>query len=498
MASDSTDANNAGLRQTLKRRHMNLIALGGVIGAGLFVGSGVVIHQTGPAAVVSFLLAGVLTVLIMRMLAEMTVARPALGSFYVYAREVLGNRAGFSVGWMYWYFFVIVVAVEAVAGGQILQLWLPEVPLWVLSGGLLTLLAGTNLVSARSYGEFEYWFSSIKVLAIVCFLLVGGLYLLGFWPGANGGLSNLTAHGGFAPMGIGAVLAAVVPCVAFYTGAEIVTIAAAESAEPRRAVARAMKSIILRVVGFYVGSVFVVVAVVPWNSPDTEISPYAAVLSALNVPAVTTVMNAIVLTAVLSCLNSALYTSSRMLFALTRNNDAPRSLTKIGRGGVPRRAILAGTVVGYVSVLAAYLSPDVVFAFLVNSYGAVALFVYLLIAIAQVRMRRKLEREDPEALTLRMWLFPWLSYTTIALMGVIIAAMAILPDSRTQFWVSLGTLAVILIGYEIRRRAHPDMSARTDVPSTRQPLAAGDTTPSETARRTHAVDTPRAEVHRTD
>ena len=497
MASDSTDADTAGLRQSLKRRHMNLIALGGVIGAGLFVGSGVVIHQTGPAAVVSFLLAGALTVLIMRMLAEMTVARPALGSFYVYAREVLGNRAGFSVGWMYWYFFVIVVAVEAVAGGQILQLWLPGVPLWALSGGLLTLLAGTNLVSARSYGEFEYWFSSIKVLAIVCFLLVGGLYLLGFWPGANGGLSNLTAHGGFAPMGIGAVLAAVVPCVAFYTGAEIVTIAAAESAEPRRAVARAMKSIILRVVGFYVGSVFVVVAVVPWNSPDAEVSPYAAVLSALNVPAVTTVMNAIVLTAVLSCLNSALYTSSRMLFALTRNNDAPRGLTKLGRGGVPRRAILAGTVVGYVSVLAAYLSPDVIFAFLVNSYGAVALFVYLLIAIAQVRMRRKLEREEPEALTLKMWLFPWLSYTAIALMGVIIAAMAILPDSRTQFWVSLGTLAVILISYEIRRRARPDLSERTDVPPMRRPLAARDTTAAETG--SHAPGSPRAaEVHRTD
>ncbi|MER5393590.1 amino acid permease [Saccharopolyspora sp. NPDC002686] len=431
---------------------MNLIALGGVIGAGLFVGSGVVIHQTGPAAVVSFLLAGILTVLIMRMLAEMTVAKPALGSFYVYARQALGNRAGFSVGWMYWYFFVIVVAVEAVAGGQILQLWLPGVPLWVLSGALLTLLTVTNLVSARSYGEFEYWFSSIKVLAIVVFLLVGCLYLFGFWPGAHAGLHNLVAHGGFAPMGVGAILAAVVPCVAFYTGAEIVTIAAAESAEPKQAVARAMKSIILRVVGFYVGSVFLVVAIVPWDSPQTKVSPYAAVLSALEVPAVTTVMNAIVLTAVLSCLNSALYTSSRMLFALTKNGDAPRALTKLGRGSVPRRAILVGTVAGYVSVLAAYFSPEVVFAFLVNSYGAVALFVYLVIAIAQVRMRRTLERTEPAALTLKMWLFPWLSYLTIGLMGAVIVAMAVLPDTRSQFWLSLLTLAVILAGYQLRAR----------------------------------------------
>ncbi|WP_344681300.1 amino acid permease [Saccharopolyspora taberi] len=443
---------------------MNLIALGGVIGAGLFVGSGVVIHRTGPAAVVSFLLAGVLTVLIMRMLAEMTVARPALGSFYAYAREVLGARAGFAVGWMYWYFFVIVVAVEAVAGGEILQLWLPGVPLWVLSGVLLAVLTATNLVSARSYGEFEYWFASIKVLAIACFLVVGALAVFGFWPGAHGGLANLTAHGGFAPLGVGAVLAAVVPCVAFYTGAEIVTIAAAESAEPRRAVADAMRSIILRVVAFYVGSVFVVVAVVPWNSPEIRVSPYAAVLSVLEIPAVSTVMNAIVLTAVLSCLNSALYTSSRMLFALTRNGDAPRALTRLGRDGVPRRAILAGTVVGCVSVLAAYLSPDVVFQFLVNSYGAVALFVYLAIALAQVRMRRRIEREDPGALSLRMWLFPWLSYLTIGLMAAVILAMAVLPDSRSQFWLSLATLAVVLAAYEVRRRRAPAPLATTAGP----------------------------------
>ncbi|UMP07504.1 amino acid permease [Amycolatopsis sp. EV170708-02-1] len=431
---------------------MNLIALGGVIGAGLFVGSGVVIQSAGPAAVVSFLIAGLITVLIMRMLAEMTIAKPALGSFYVYAREALGNRAGFAVGWMYWYFFVIVVAVEAVAGGRILQLWVPDVPLWVLSLGLLLILTGTNMVSARSYGEFEYWFSSIKVVAIVVFLVVGALYLFGFWPGANGGLTNLVSHGGFAPLGIGAVLAAVVPCIGFYTGAEIVTIAAAESAEPKKAIAKAMRSIIFRVVLFYVGSVFLVVAIKSWDDPATAVSPYAAVLEVLGIPAVATIMNAIVLTAVLSCLNSALYTSSRMLFALTSNGDAPKAFTRLSGSGVPRRAILAGTVIGYISVIAAYTSPDLIFQFLVNSYGAVALFVYLAIALAQVRLRRRLEREDPDKLTLKMWLFPWLSYATIALMGAVILAMALLPSTRSQFWLSAVTLVLILIGFEIRRR----------------------------------------------
>ncbi|MBB4684078.1 AAT family amino acid transporter/GABA permease [Amycolatopsis jiangsuensis] len=455
MSSASDERQAGGLRQGLKRRHMNLIALGGVIGAGLFVGSGVVIHSAGPSAVVSFAIAGGLTILTMRMLAEMTVAKPAIGSFYVYAREALGDRAGFSVGWMYWYFFVVVVAVEAVAGGRILQLWLPHAPLWVLSLVLMALLTATNLVSARSFGEFEYWFSSIKIIAIVVFLFLGVLYLTGLWPQAQAGLGTLVDHGGFFPAGVGAMLAAVVPCMGFYTGAEIVTIAAAESAEPQRAVAKAMRSIVVRVLTFYVGSVFVVVAVRPWDSADVEVSPYAAVLGALHIPAVETIMNAIVLIAVLSCLNSALYTSSRMLFALTRNGDAPRGFTKLSRGGVPRRAILAGTVVGFLSVLAAYFSPELIFGFLVNSYGAVALFVYLGIALAQVRLRRVLEREAPERLTLRMWLFPWLSYATIALMVAVIVAMAVLPASRSQVLMSLVTLVLILGAYQVRvwRRA---------------------------------------------
>jgi gamma-aminobutyrate permease len=452
-----------GLGKGLKRRHMNLIALGGVIGAGLFVGSGVVIGDAGPAAVISFLIGGIITMLIMRMLAEMAVARPVVGSFYVYARQALGIRAGFATGWMYWYFFVIVVAVEAVAGGRILHLWLPMVPLWVLSLTLMIALTATNMVSARSYGEFEYWFSSIKVIAIALFLGMGVLWLTGLWPKSTPGLQNLVAHGGFTPLGWGAVLAAVVPCVAFYTGAEIVTIAAAESDEPKRAVSRAMRSIVVRIVTFYVGSIFIVVAVQAWDTPSVGVSPYASVLGVLGIPGVSTVMNFIVLTAVLSCLNSALYTTSRMLFALTRNGDAPRFFTKLSSNGVPRRAILLGTTVGYVSVAATYLWGDVVFNFLVNSYGAVALFVYLIIAISQVVLRRKLDRTDPESLTLKMWLFPWLSYATIGLMVVVIAAMAVLPSTRSQFLMSGLTLLLILISYQIRKVLR---RRRTAVPET--------------------------------
>ncbi|MBT2598048.1 amino acid permease [Arthrobacter sp. ISL-72] len=436
---------------------MNLIAIGGVIGAGLFVGSGVVISNTGPAAIISFAIGGVITLLLMRMLAEMAVARPVVGSFYVYARQALGQRAGFTTGWMYWYFFVIVVAVEAIAGGRIIQLWFPMVPLWTLSLGLMLLLTGTNMISARSFGEFEYWFASIKVVAIIIFLAMGLLWITGLWPKSTPGLGNLISHGGFTPLGWGAVLAAVVPCVAFYTGAEIITIAAAESEEPQTAVKRAMRSIVARVVTFYVGSIFIVVTVQNWDAKSVGVSPYAAVLDVMGIPAVGTIMNFIVLTAVLSCLNSALYTSSRMLFALTKNGDAPKFFTRLSKGGVPRRAILLGTAVGYVSVVCVYLWGNLVFGFLVNSYGAVALFVYLVIAASQVVLRKRLDREDPAALKLKMWLFPWLSYATIALMLAVIVAMAILPDTQSQFLMSGVTLVVILLSFEVRRRfgMHP-------------------------------------------
>lgn len=450
------DAGPQELGGGLKRRHLDLIALGGVIGAGLFVGSGVVIHEAGPAAIISFLIGGVITVLMMRMLAEMAVSWPVVGSFYVYARAALGSRGGFLVGWLYWYFFVIVVAVEAIAGARILSGWWPRVPVWAFGLALLVLLTCTNLVSARNYGEFEFWFSSIKVIAIVVFLVAGLLWITGAWPHSTPGISNLWTQGGFAPNGWMAVLTAVVPCVAFYTGAEIVTIAAAESDDPRGAVQKAMRSIVARVITFYVGSVFVVVAVRRWDDPAISASPYAAALERLGVPGVPTLMNLLILTAVLSCLNSALFTSSRMLFALTGNGDAPRALGHLSGNGVPRRAILAGTVVGWVSLVAAYISPGVVFPFLINSYGAVALFVYIAIALSQIRLRQRQQADGAPRPAVAMWAFPWLSWATLAALVVVVTAMGVLPSTRPQLLMSLVMLLVVLVASEVRRRRGPD------------------------------------------
>ncbi len=442
-----------------------MIALGGVIGAGLFVGSGVVIKSAGPAAVLSFVITGLLVVLVMRMLGEMAVALPAVGSFYEYARLAwrdqprFGELAGFLTGWMYWYFWVIVVALEAVAGAGLVRFWLPDLPAWLISLVLLVILTLTNLISVRSYGEFEFWFASIKVAAIVVFLMLAGVYVLGLWPGVAPSIANLTAHGGFAPNGLLPIATGAVAATGFYFGAEIVTIAAAEAAEPAKAVAQATNSVIARVLFFYVGSILLVVCLVPWNSPQIT-APYVSALRAMGIPAAAQIMNAVVLTAVLSALNSGLYASSRMLFALTRRGDAPEGLAKLSRNGVPSRAILLGTAFGYGAVVMSYVSPDKVFAFLVNSYGTVAIFVYLLIAISQLRLRARLEQEDPARLRVRMWAYPYLTYVAIAGMLGIVLAMAFIPEQRTPLIFGLISLGLLLLGFSARMRfgGKPDIA----------------------------------------
>lgn len=449
MPLSDTDDPGGGLRPALRRRHMTMIALGGVIGAGLFVGSKVVIQSAGPAAAVSFLITGGLVILVMRMLGEMAVAQPTVGSFYEYARSALGEFAGFLTGWMYWYFWVIVVALEAIAGADLIRFWLPQAPQWILALMLMLAMTASNLVSVRAYGEFEFWLSSVKVAAITLFLVVGTLFVTGLWPGGAPHFANLTAHGGFAPHGILPVLTGAVAATGFYFGAEIVTVAAAEAREPAIAVARATNSVIGRVLVFYIGSILLVVAIVPWDSKAIA-TPYVSAWTAIGLPAAAHLMNAVILTAVLSALNSGLYASSRILFALTRNGDAPKGLAKVGAGGVPRRAILAGTVAGFAAVVASYVSPDQVFAFLVKSYGTVAIFVYLLIALSELRLRQRLEREDPARLTLRMWAFPYLTWLAIAGMVAILAAMAFIPDQRAPLALGGVSLAGFALVYGLR------------------------------------------------
>jgi GABA permease len=443
------------LKKGLSQRHLTMIAMGGVIGAGLFVGSGVVISETGPPSFISYALSGFLVIMVMRMLGEMAVANPSTGSFADYARSALGGWAGFSVGWLYWYFWVIVIGFEAVAGAKVVQFWAPGIPLWLASLVLMSLMTATNLFAMSSFGEFEFWFAGIKVAAIVLFLVMGVLYVVGAWPDKGFDLSNLTAHGGFFPKGVPAIFAAILVVIFSMTGAEVATIAAAESPDPGKAIRKSTNSVIGRIAVFYVGSVFLVVCIVPWNSEQLAASPYVAAFEAMNIPGAADIMNAVVLTAVLSCLNSGLYTSSRMLFVLAARREAPLGLMQVNRAGVPMRAILASSVVGFLCVIAAAISPDKVFLFLLNSSGAVILFVYVLICISEIVLRR---RTDPDQLVVKMWLFPGLSIFVALGIIAILGQMAFDPDARPQLLESLAAWAMVVVLYFVTKRVtdrHP-------------------------------------------
>ncbi|CAM5603646.1 amino acid ABC transporter permease [Streptomyces badius] len=431
-----------------------MIAIGGVIGAGLFVGSSAGIAAAGPAILISYAMVGLMVVLVMRMLGEMAAARPSSGSFSAYADQALGRWAGFSIGWLYWFFWVVVLAVEATAGAAILENWIPGVPQWAWALLVMVVLTATNLVSVGSYGEFEFWFAGIKVVAIAAFVVVGFLAVFGLLPGSDhpgSGLAHLTDSGGFFPEGPGAILTGVLMVVFSFMGSEIVTLAAGESSDPQRAVSKATNSVIWRIAVFYLGSIFVVLTLLPWNDPSIlEKGSYVAALDSIGIPQAGNVMDFIVLTAVLSCLNSGLYTASRMAFSLGERGDAPKSFARVNRRGVPQAAILSSVVFGFVAVFFNYQWPDTVFQFLLNSSGAVALFVWLVICFTQLRMRGIILRETPGKLVVRMWLFPYLTWATIAAISFVLVYMLTDDTAREQVVLSL-LVAALVVGISLFR-----------------------------------------------
>jgi len=434
------------LSRSLKGRHLTMISIGGIIGAGLFVSSSTAIRAGGPASFISYTITGLIILLVMRMLGEMATALPRVRSFTEFAREGLGDGAGFVIGWLYWYFWVLVVPVEAIAGAKILELWIPWRPL-PLGIGLMAVMTGVNLMSARSYAEFEFWFSSIKVSAILVFIAIAASYAFG-WTAPNGStFGNLVNYGGFTPHGWIAVIAAV-PTVFFaMMGAEITTVAAAESEEPGKAVAKMSSQVIGRILVFYVISLFLIVSVTPWNTVMSGESPFTLALNTMHIPLAGTIMTVIILTAVLSCMNSAFYVSSRVLFVLAERGDAPELLVKLNARKVPVASVLMGAFAGFLGIIAATGGRQKVFDFLVSSSGAVIVFIYMAISISQIVLRKRRERNGEPPPSVNMWLFPWLSYAAIAAMAAVLIAMAFTPGLQQDFYFSCITLVVAIAAY---------------------------------------------------
>jgi GABA permease len=429
-----------------------MISIGGIIGAGLFVNSSNAIASIGPAVIVSYILTGIIVLFVMRMLGEMAMAYPDTGAFTEFSRLAMGPLAGFTSGWLYWYFWVIVVGIEAIAGARIISVWLPGAPVWATGLALTALLTGSNLLSTRSYGEFEFWFASIKVAAIIAFIVVAASFAFGFTSPSGQTFGNWVDAGGFAPKGWMPVLAGVTTLIFSLVGAEIATVAAAEANESERVIASLTTTLVVRVLLFFVGSVAMIVAVMPWDQVVTGLSPFTQALERIGIPGAALGMNIIVLVAVLSCLNSGIYVASRVLFTLAAKGDAPQWLVQIDKRGVPSRAILIGSVIACLAVGASVISPDLVFAFLVNATGALMIFVYMGVVISQLILRPHI---PADRLHLKTWFYPWSGYLTIACMLAVLASMMLKPQTAIELAASTACLVVVALCYFAFRRSQP-------------------------------------------
>ncbi|MET7714516.1 amino acid permease [Streptomyces sp. NPDC005407] len=452
---------DAPLSHGLKQRHLSMIALGGVIGAGLFVGSGAGIAAAGPSIVIAYAISGLLVMLVMRMLGEMSAANPASGSFSVHAERAIGPWAGFTAGWAFWFLLCVAVGLEGIGAAKIMTGWLPGTPEWAWVALFMLVFCATNLAAVKNFGEFEFWFAALKVGAIALFLGIGVLAILGILPGTDApGTANLTGDGGFMPNGSEGLVVGLLASVFAYGGLETVTIAAAESEQPVQGVAKAVRTAMWRIALFYIGSMAVIVTLVPWGDPKVvEKGPYVATLDHLGIPAAGQIMNVVVLVALLSAMNANVYGASRMACSLVARGQGPKALGKVF-GGVPRIAVLVSSVFGFACVLLSYWRPNDVFMWLLNMIGAVILVVWIFIAVSQLVLRRKLEREAPEKLVVKMWLYPGLTWVALAGMAAVFVLMAREADTRTQLYYTGGlVLALAVVGY-IRQVA---VAAKVDV-----------------------------------
>ena len=442
-----------GLKNGLKSRHLTMISIAGVIGGALFVGSGNVIYSAGPAALIAYTLGGLLVLFIMRMLGEMAVLNPDSGSFSTYADRGICRSAGFSIGWLYWSFWTLLMGWEAFVAGKILNNWFPFIPIWGYMLFVIVALVWINLRDVKNYGEFEFWFALIKVIAIVLFLVVGSLAIMHLWPWGDasmlGGVTYLTAEG-FMPNGFSSVITALLGVMFAYMGAEIVTVAAAETKDPAKEIRKASNSIVWRIILFYVGSMLITVCLIPHNNPllkDPTWGTYSVTLTALGIPEARHIVNFVVLTSVCSCFNSALYTCSRMMYSLSKRGDAPKSFAFTNRNNSPWVGVIFSSLFSIVAVYFTATESMNIYDVLMLATGTVSLYVYLAIAISQLKLRKKLEAEGVD-IPFKMWLFPWLTYLVIIfIIGALITM--VIEGTYLKEVAYTSVLALFIVGLGI-------------------------------------------------
>lgn len=440
------------LKRGLKNRHIQMIALGGAIGTGLFYGSAQTIELVGPAVMLSYAIGGLFIFLVMRCMGEMTVHTPVSGAFSTFAYKYWGKMAGFISGWNYWFCYIAVSMAEVTAVGIYINYWLPDVPQWVSGFLMFVVITIINLIGVKAFGEIEFWGAIFKVGAVILMILFGlAIIFFGFGNGGNAiGFANLVAEGGFLPKGISGLMLSLVVVTFAFGGVELIGITAGEAENPDKTIPKAINQVLYRILIFYVGSMFVLVTLFPWNKVGLDGSPFVMIFDQLGIPAAATILNFIVLTATFSAYNSCLYSNARMLFGLAEQGNAPKFLLKVGKTGVPTRSVLFSSAIVGISVILNAFLPGQVFG-IVMSIAVLAIVInWIMILITHNKFRKTLSASEIEKLKFKMPFYPYSNYITMGYLFMLLGLMAFLPSFRVSLYLAPVWLGILFISFKIK------------------------------------------------
>ncbi|AFM07131.1 amino acid permease [Corynebacterium pseudotuberculosis] len=445
-----------GLGSGLKTRHLTMMGLGSAIGAGLFLGTGVGIAAAGPAVLIAYIISGIFVVFMMQMLGELAAARPASGSFSIYAEQAFGRWAGFSLGWLYWFMLTMVLGAEMTGAAAIMGQWFGIDP-WIPALVCVVFFAVINFAQVGGFGEFEFWFAFIKVAVIIVFLIIGVLLIFGLLPGHDYVGTRHFLGDGFMPNGITGVATGLLAVAFAFGGTEIVTIAAAESEDPKTAIATAVRSVIWRISTFYLGSVLVISFLLPYSqiggAKTAAQSPFTIILGMANIPGVVGFMEAIIVVALLSAFNAQIYATSRFVHSMAQRGNAPRMFASTNRGGVPIAAVILSMVFAFASVGLQYWNPAGLLSFLLNAVGGCLIVIWSMISLSYIKLHPELVKNG-EITTVRMWCYPWLAWFTVA--GFVGLTLLMLSDDSSRSQITSVTVVftvLIILSFLTRKKS---------------------------------------------
>ncbi|UED73689.1 amino acid permease [Brevibacillus sp. DP1.3A] len=440
------------LERGLKNRHVQLIAIGGAIGTGLFLGAGKSIHLAGPSILFAYLITGIICFLIMRSLGELLLSNLDYHSFVDFVKDYLGNMAAFVTGWTYWFCWISIAMADLTAVGLYTQYWFPEIPQWMPGLIALVILLIMNLATVKLFGEMEFWFALVKVIAILALIFVGIFMIIkGFSTNAGASsFTNLWSHGGMFPNGFNGFLLSFQMVVFAFVGIELVGLTAGETEDPKRVIPKAINQIPIRILIFYVGALIVIMSIYPWNAINPLESPFVQVFAAIGIAAAAGIVNFVVLTSAASACNSAIFSTSRMVYSLAKEKNAPVPLTKLTANKVPANALLFSTVVILIAVVLNYVIPEGVFTLITSVSTVCFIFIWGITVICHLKYR-KTRPDLAKANTFKMPLYPFANYLILAFLAFILVVLALAEDTRVALFITPVWFILLVVIYKLRK-----------------------------------------------